>query len=72
VRISARPTRHLPGVLTAATRAGAFCREKISPFALENFGEQPNLTQYRNHSMFREQFVTELVPSLVQRRGAQT
>lgn len=34
--------------------------------------EQPNLTQYRNHSMFRGQFVTELVPSLVQRRGAQT
>jgi hypothetical protein len=41
VRISARPTRHLPGVLTAATRSGAVCREKISPFALENL-ENPD------------------------------
>jgi hypothetical protein len=32
----------------------------------------PNLTQYRNHSILREQVVPELVPSLVQRRGAQT
>jgi hypothetical protein len=58
--------------LAAAMRTHTFAGEKISPFFLHHLEVSPNLTQYRIHSMFRGQFVTELVPSLVQRRGAQT
>jgi hypothetical protein len=68
------------GVLTAAMRTHTFARKKTSRLFLTtgeyaqtgSTGVRQNLTRYGNHSMFRGKFVTELVPSLVLRRGAQT